>query len=210
MVSRRKQSHRLTRAIAHSRALAPVMEQPTTAADTTVADASTALSAKLANVIDNLRRPFKAFVSDFQTLTTSRAELAPAFMQAYDLYEAETEGTFIQFCRLVDPAIPADREHYRHDASYQAATYLRRLVQQSAIKPKRRGPKPATPLVALARFVATVLPLVDPNGAIWTAFVQEMHWSERQAKQVKLLGAKQGPVPMPRKVVEQLRPRMVG
>lgn len=174
-------------------------------APTATIDAAATLSTKLANVIDALRRPFKAFVGDFRNLTTSRAELAPEFMRAFDAYEAETEGSFIAFCRLVDPTIPADRAAYRNDPAYQAATYLRRLVQQTTTKPRRRGPKPATPLVALARFVATVLPLVDPTGVIWTAFVQEMHWSERQAKQVKLLGAKQGAIPMPRKVTENLR-----
>lgn len=185
------------RATAHETALDTAMTAPV--------DAVTTLSPKLANVIEALRRPFKAFVGSFRDLTTTRAELAPPFMEAFEAFEAETEGTFIQFCRLVDPAIPADRAQYRNDPAYQAATYLRRLVQQMAIKPRRRGPKPATPLVALARFVATVLPLVDPTGVIWTAFVQEMHWSERQAKQVKLLGAKQGAIPMPRKVTENLR-----
>jgi hypothetical protein len=161
------------------------------------------LSAKLTAVIDNLRRPFKAFVSEFKALSLSRAELAPAFMEAFGHYEKETEGSFIAFCRLVDPSIPAERDLYRNDPSYQAATYLRRLVQQTETTKKtgkRKGPKPATPLVALARFVATVLPVVDPTGAIWAAFVAEMHWSERQAARVQALGLKAGPVPVPKKV----------
>lgn len=160
------------------------------------------LSVKLTSVIDNLRRPFRAFVSEFKSLSLSRAELAPAFMEAFGHYEKETDGTFIQFCRLVDPSIPADREAYRNDPSYQAATYLRRLVQQAEMQSpkKKRGPKPATPLLALARFVATVLPVVDPTGAIWAAFVAEMHWSERQAARVQALGVKAGPVPVPKKV----------
>lgn len=159
------------------------------------------LSAKLETVIDNLRRPFKAFVSQFKEMTVSRAELAPLFVQAYTAFEKETEGSFIQFCRLVDPTIPPDRASYRNDSGYQAATYLRRLVQQAQAAPTRkRGPKPATPLVALARFVATVLPVVDPTGAIWSAFVAEMHWSERQAQRVQALGVKTGPIAIPRKV----------
>lgn len=184
-----------TRDSAHELVAAP-------AADT--AGTVAVLSRQLQHVIDALKRPFSAFVSDFKSLGQSRQELAGPFMQAFDAYETETEGTFIQFCRLVDPSIPSDRALYRNDPAYQAATYLRRLVQQQAIKPRRRGPKPATPLVALARFVATVLPLVDPTGAIWSAFVQEMHWTERQAKQVKLLGAKQGPVPLPRAAAREL------
>lgn len=168
-------------------------------------------SPKTVHLIDELRRPFLAFVVEHGTMLATRAALAPRFMRAFTAFVTDTEGSFVEFCRTVDPKIPADREGYKAHPSYQAADYLRRLVAQTA-SPKEQRPaseRPVTPLVALARMVATVLPLIDVNGSIWRAFVKEMNWSERMAIRVQTLAAKEGGIRMAPRIVHQLRSAQV-
>lgn len=157
------------------------------------------VSPRLQHTIDDLRKPIQAYVSDAVTLVTTRSELAPRFMRAFDTFSTESGGKFVDFCRLFVPSIPADRSGYRADSSYQQLDYLRRLVAQQSRGEKKPLPasrRPATPYQALARLIATVLPQVDPNGALWHAFVHEMHWTEKTATRIKTLGAKLGPVPI--------------
>lgn len=166
----------------------------------------TTLTAKTRALIDNVRTSFVTFVDDFSALvSSSRQDLAPRIMRAYGAYREETGGTFVDFVRQLDSTVPADRAKYRAHRSYQAADYLRRLVAAAPRTATRsRGPKPATPLVALARLMATVLPAVDPTGAVWAAFVKEMHWSADQAKRLQKLAASQGAVPLPKATVLRL------
>lgn len=161
------------------------------------------LSAKTQALIDDVRPGFTSYVSDLSEVLSTRKELAPRFGKAFDAFRDETKQSFVAFVRLLDPSVPKERDDYRNHASYQAAQYLRRLL--SAPKRSKRGPKAATPLIALARLVATVLPVVDRDGAIWTAFVAEMHWSERQASRVQALAGKLHGVPMPRKAATLLK-----
>lgn len=161
------------------------------------------LSSRTRALIDNVRTSFVTFVDDFSALvSSSRQDLAPRVMRAFDAYRGETDGTFVDFVRQLDPTVPADRIKYRAHRSYQAADYLRRLVAQAPrAETRKRGPKATTPLVALARLMATVLPAVDPTGAVWTAFVKEMHWSAEQAKRLQKLAASQGAVSLPKGTV---------
>lgn len=175
-------------------------------ADDTMPSAVPTLSAKMRTMIDSVREPFTTFVDDFSALMqTSRAELAPRVMRVFAAYKAETDGTFVDFVRLLDASIPADRQKYRAHRAYQAADYLRRLVTQAPrALARKRGPRPATPLVALARLIATVLPAVDPTGQVWAAFVKEMHWSAEQAKRLQKLAQSQGAVVLPKQTVLRL------
>lgn len=164
------------------------------------------LSAKTRAMIEGIREQFSTFVDDFTALvSSSRAELAPRVMRAFDAYKNETDGTFVDFVRQLDATVPADRVKYRAHRSYQAADYLRRLVAQAPrAMARKRGPRPATPLVALARLIATVLPAVDPTGQVWAAFVKEMHWTAEQAKRLQKLAASQGAVVLPKATVLRL------
>lgn len=174
--------------------------RPRHTADDAMPSAGPTLSARTRGLIDGLREPFTTFVDDFSSLMqTSRAELAPRVMRVFNTYKAETDGTFVDFVRQLDASVPSDRDKYRAHRSYQAADYLRRLVAQAPrALTRKRGPRPATPLVALARLIATVLPAVDPTGQVWAAFVKEMHWSAEQAKRLQKLAASQGAVVLPK------------
>lgn len=182
-------------------------------------DPALRLSSKLTTQIDHLRKPFTAFTKDYGSLLVTRADLAPKFMAGFDAYRLETGGTqsedgriaggssFVSYVCLFDTSVPADnRDAYRAHRTYQAADYLRRLVVQSGQAPKTHdGPLPTTPLVALARLVATVLPRVDPSGAIWAAFVEEMHWAPAMIARIDKLARSQGPVVLPQKARAVLR-----
>lgn len=161
------------------------------------------LSRPLAVSIEKLRQPFGTFVTEHGLLSTSRASLAPPFMQAFQLYETETGKTFVDYVRLFDPSLPAERDAYRASRVYMAADYLRRKVAEAerASKPAKRGPKPATPFVALARFVATFLPggTEDP---VWHTFAKAMHWGERQNAKLQAIIETEGGVKVARRALK--------
>lgn len=161
-----------------------------------------AVSAKVRTMIDHIREDFTAFVDGFTALTSARATLSPKFMKAFGAWQAETGGNFVSFVRLLDPEVPEDRDGYRAHKSYQAADYLRRL-QAGATRETSEIPeseRPVTAYRALAYFVATVLPTLDPSGALWTAFVEQMHWTEQQAARLQTTANKLGAVKLPAKV----------
>ena len=151
------------------------------------------LSRKLDTLLTDLRKPFTDYAMGFDTTLAKRAELAPKFMKTYESFQAETSRSFIDFVRLVDHHVPAARKEYKANRVYQAADYLRR-VQSNKLKGKTRkaGPKPATPLEALARFIATLLPAME--GPVWQSLLSELHWSDRQAKRLQALARKEGPI----------------
>lgn len=154
------------------------------------------ISAKTQHLIDAIRSDFKSFVDGFRVLNTKRADLAPAFMKAYGGYQNDTGGGFVTFCRVLVPEIPLDRDGYRAHPAYQAATYLRRLQSPAAERGKKIKPedRPVTPLRALAVLVQTVLPILDPQGILWGAFVKEMNWTDEQAQRIQKLGVTLGPL----------------
>lgn len=153
-----------------------------------------ALTPKATALIVALRSPFKAFAEGFTHLITARGELAPQFMKAFGAWRAETRGTFVQFVHLLDASVPLDRKGYRNNNVYRSADYLRRLSNRP--RSARANPKNAavTPMVALARLVATVMPIVDPSGQILDAFVREMRWSPQQVARLKMLSAREGAI----------------
>lgn len=169
-----------------------------TAAETVASTAPTPISAKTSHLIDHVRPLFVDFVEGFTAMTASREDLAPQFMKAFEAWRTETGGAFVAFVRVLVPDIPVDRNGYRAHPAFNAAMYLRRLLASAEtrasskrVKPEER---PATPYQALARLVATVLPYVDPSGAIWTAFCREMNWDEKAQQRVRQLADKLGPV----------------
>lgn len=171
------------------------------------------LSARLRALIQRVRRPFMAFSEGFQALTTSRAQLAPEFMRAHATYQQEVGGSFVSFVRLLDPSLPEDREGYRNHRSYQAAEYLRRLVNQAeaiAERQRRResgepsAPSPQT--VALSTCIATILSFApEAEATLWEA-LESAGLRPRQLERIRTLATEMEPISLEAPPVEtQLR-----
>lgn len=47
------------------------------------------------------------------------------------------------------------------------------------------GKQPVAPLHALARILATILPLIDDRGILWATFLKQLHWSEAQVTRLQ-------------------------
>lgn len=135
--------------------------------------------------IDALKRPFTAFRTRFAALSQDRATLAPQFMRVYGAYLRSAGGTFVSFVRLLDPTVPAERSAYRANPSYQAADYLRRLVSRRDAAGTNRTPATRSNLTALARLLATIVPLVRDPQVIWRAVETEFQFSARQVGRLR-------------------------
>jgi hypothetical protein len=153
------------------------------------------LSVKTQKMVDGIRSSFVNYVNDFQVLTATRESLAPRFMRAFQMWQEETKQTFVQFVRVLVPSVPEDRDGYRNDPAYQAATYLRRLeavnarVETPQARMQRLARAPVNPRIALARLVASLVPLLSPEGetALWRALEGQLHWSDAQIKGLQTL-----------------------
>lgn len=165
---------------------------PAVAAETATAQI---LSARVRSAVDKVRGNFTAFVRDFAALSVNRAELAPSFMRAFGLYQAETGGTFVDFVRLLDSTVGTTRVEYRAHKAYQAADYLRRLVatQSRAVRltdeqrAEQRATAPVPPVEGMARLMRAFLPLVpeDQKQKLWDSLHVCLHWSDRQVSRVR-------------------------
>jgi len=160
----------------------------------TVAEMDTELTAKALKVINLIKKPFTQFTKDFAALAVSREELAPKFMKAFGLYQAETAKTFVDFVRYLVPEVGKSRNEYRSHRAYQAADYLRRLASQAArggrkanMTAAERANVPATPTEAVARVIASMLTLIpqDQQERVYQAVHTELHWSERQVTRLQ-------------------------
>lgn len=146
--------------------------------------ATVEMSAALKRQIEALRKPFHAFAHDFGKLAETRAELAPKFMSAYGTYLQQTGGSFVDFCRLIDPSIPAERSAYRAHKSYQAADYLRRLVARRDVGARRTRPVRSN-VTVLARALGSLLPLVKDQDQFWSGVAAEFGLTQRQVGRLR-------------------------
>lgn len=159
-----------------------------------------AVSAKTRALIEGIRDEFDAYSGGFVQFQHDTNALAPKFMKAFIAWAGETAGTFIAFVRVLDATVPEDRDSYRANGTYQAADYLRRRAAELSREPAEEVAEEDRPVPvyrALAYLVATVMPVVDPTGAIWSAFVREMHWTDEQSSRIKVMAAKLGAVKLP-------------
>lgn len=156
------------------------------------------VSTRTQRLIDGVAPTFRAFAKDFSAINESRAALAPRFMKACLAWQAETTGTFVAFVRYLDPTVPEAQKDYRANAVYAAADYLRRLVgRQDAAGARqhvRAGEEPATPLTALSRVVAAILPLFGDDTLLWQALTAELHWSDAQVSRLRSLAKDADPL----------------
>jgi hypothetical protein len=154
-----------------------------------LAETTPDLSSKVSKAIDAIKKPFTSFVKDFAALSTTREELAPKFMKAFGLFQAETGGTFVMFVRYLDPSIGAARNEYRSHRTYQAADYLRRIVGNARNRPQsvaERQAAPAPPTDVLARILASLVSIL-PEGQkekVYDALKQEARWTDRQVERM--------------------------
>lgn len=191
--------------LAHSRRHTPATPAAPPAGTSTLKE----LSAAASKAVNGIRDDFSAFVDGFISLESDRAAFAPKFMRAFEVWAKDTEGNFVGFVRQLDPKVPEDRDGYRAHTTYQAADYLRRLNAQTN-RDAREVPEDERPVslnTALIYLVATVMPLVDPTGSIFSAFAKEMHWDAEQQERIKVRAAKLGAVKLPPRIKHNLESR---
>lgn len=198
-----------TRAARSQAAQTPPKRQAT-AKSTEIAEPLTAATRRL---VDGIRDEFDGFVDGYIALEADRDKIATHFMRAFNAWQKETDGTFVGFVRLLVPKVPEDRDGYKAHPAYQAADHLRRKVADA--QRERETPevaeedRPASTLTALERLIATVMPIIDPTGSIWSAFVKELNWSEEQAQRIRDRASKLGSIKLPPRVKHALETRAI-
>lgn len=154
---------------------------------TATAASVVALPPAIAKLVRDIRPQFLSFVRDYGALGVQRAQLAPIFMSAYHTWMEATQGTFVGFCRLLDTSIPADRAGYRSHVAYQAADYLRRIVDRP-VEPtddETAPDKPTRPTEVVATLIASIAPLLGDLDVIWAALHEQLHWTDRQVRHLQ-------------------------
>jgi hypothetical protein len=183
----------------------PTTDAAASTAAPTVTPTETAKTASKATqkLIDAVREPFVAYTQQYVALGQTRSKLAPPFMKAYNSWAGETGGSFVAFVRLFDATVGLKSDEYRNHSTYQAAEYLRRRARDIAAAQEVAAAEaagelpvgaagvgadaPATPMDALARFVAMVLPLIahEDQPKVWQFFTTEYNWSERRVSALR-------------------------
>lgn len=190
-----------------------------TSNDSTHTEETRTLSAATKRLVDDIREPFRGFVGEMGALLITRAKLAPKFMRAAVAWQKDTGSNFVSFVRELDPSVPMKQADYRNNAVYNAAIYLKRLVDaenRGAGEEKRKGPPPIPPLTGLAMLLAAIRPLVPEDNLpkLWDIIADQLHWSEDQRKRLENLVdeaapllAVRAPSGQPRPVLRIVAPR---
>lgn len=158
----------------------------------------TVYSPKLRAAIDELRPSFRELGEGLDQLTRKRAEIAPLFLRAYQVWRRETRRPFIAFVHELDPAMPVnDRRAYRLHRSYRTAEYLRRLAEQPQ---KVAGSVGLTPLAMLALTIKSILPLcgsVNDQKAFLIALTKVSRWRDRDIRKLVAQIRRAKPIALP-------------
>jgi hypothetical protein len=169
---------------------------PEDAAPASTEPAEVVVSAKTQQLAAAVTGAFRSFVSESTTFFQTRAEVATPFMRAFLSFKKDTKAParpnglgmadFVR--RFFDPSVPADRDAYKKHKAFNAANNLARLYRDLH-KPKKKaaGPPPETPLRAMARLVAAILPLLpaDQVERLWSTIERELHWQGRRLNGLK-------------------------
>lgn len=138
-----------------------------------------ALGSKVQKAIAAIKRPFMQYAEGFAKLSETRAELAPKFMKAFGLFQADEEGgSLADFVRQFDPSVPTESAEYRAHSTYMAADYLRRLRRKD--KGDNRAKPVRSNLSAMGRLLALHVAVVQDVEAFWTGVEREFNLSKRQ------------------------------
>lgn len=180
------------------------------------------ISAATRKMVEDIREPFRGFVGNMNLLLESRSKLAPKFMKAANAWRKETGETFIAFVRELDPSVPKTQKDYKNNGVYNAAIYLKRLVdaqargEGAASTAERTGPPPLPPMTGFARLLAAIKPLVPADNLtkLWAVIAEEMHWTDAQRERLVTLTeeaepliAMRTPKGMPKPVLHVIQPR---
>lgn len=143
--------------------------------------------------LDALREEFHDYLTSF----SSRSDFAPSFMRTYTHWHQATRGTFIAFVRALDPAVPPERVKYVRHRSWQAACYLKRLVEAPETQAKYR--QSVSPLRLLSRVLRTLLVSVGESqyDAVWQAVAESSRWRDRNLKNLHAMTNRSGVLPLP-------------
>lgn len=155
-------------------------------------EAEDELSAKTQHAIDEIRRPFGDYVKGFINLEAKRRDLAPKFMKAANLWQAEVGGTFVEFVRMLHPEIGDTVKEYKAHPAYQAADYLRRVSSQRAMQTVEGGTgqqadRVETPMVVLERVLASLLPKLPEKESdkLFTFIKEQCNWSDQRIETLR-------------------------
>lgn len=176
-------------------------------------DATPELSAKVKRAVTAITAPFKAFTRQFAAMSIRREELAPKFMNAARLWMAETNHSFVEFVRFLDPNVGGTRNEYRSHRTYQAADYLRRLDQnlrrksQTAAGGGRAVDAPAPPTDVVARILGSLMEIIpeERQQEVWDSMASQLHWTPRQIQRLQTQVEHVDPLVHIRARVENLR-----
>lgn len=153
-------------------------------------------SMTLRREMEEFKVPFITFTTTCQSLTTKRKDLAPQFMKLFRHYRRETHGTFVSFVHDLDPLMPTDRKAYQNHRAYQAALYLRRLIDAPKTTPQHR--RTASPFTALAMTMRSLLYFTKKHEVeVWSALKRSTHWDDRQIKTLQAKMRKVHPLSLP-------------
>jgi hypothetical protein len=122
-------------------------------------------SRRLTSTLVDIRTEFKAFTDAFSMLSVRKAHFAPAFMKAFALWERETGRSFVAFVQQLDSTVPADRNEYPKHRAFQAACYLRRLVEAPATVSGKKERVSMSPFALLAVVLKSLAPIVGAREA---------------------------------------------
>jgi hypothetical protein len=145
---------------------------------------NTAISRRLSSTIDSLRSDFSAFTSALSAVAVRKAHLAPVFMKAFEAWRRETGRPFVAFVQQLDPSIPAEKAEYVQHRSFQAALYLRRLVEAPQTVAGAGRKSVMSPLQALAVVVKSTIAEEHHDFAI-SALKQATGWHKRDVERLR-------------------------
>lgn len=138
------------------------------------------LKPRTIRLIDGIRAPFRAHLSEFVRMHSKAEDLAPEFMRAFIAYQADTGSTFVNFVRYLDPDVPSGPgQPYKSHSTYMAADYLRRLVAAPQGETVENPDAPAGMSEAFVRLLAAVIALIPGNQVerLWTIIETELKWT---------------------------------
>jgi hypothetical protein len=138
---------------------------------------------QLTTALTDLREKFTEFTEAATALSVRRSHLAPTFMRLFNRYRQETGRTFIAFVKELDPSVPSDRAEYPKHRSYQAALYLRRLVDAPHTTVQNR--KTASPYEVLVPVTKSLMVLHPHPEAVWMAIQKVSRWDGRSMDRLR-------------------------
>ena len=145
------------------------------------------MSRTLASRIMDLRGRFGSYAKAYDTLLERKQDLAKPFMQGFNLWKRETGRSFVAFVHELDPGLPADRDKYVNHRSYQAALYLRRLVEAPHTLPSKTRRSSRTPYDMLAIMIKSTLPFMGAHQArMWLSFTAASRWKQRDVERLQV------------------------